>query len=146
MILDKLENGKLYYSINPDFKDAFEFLEQLDMETLNPGRVEIDGARLYALVVDDDGKGLDVATLETHRNYIDIQYQVNGSDVIGFESIKSLQGNGYDAEKDVEFYDGKAKMHVNTVAGHFAIFFPTDIHAPMGGTGRQLKVVVKVRV
>lgn len=146
MILDKLENAKMYYSMHPDFKDAFEFLEQLDMETLNPGRVEIDGARLYALVVDDDGKGLDGATLETHRNYIDIQYQVAGNDFLGFESIKSLQGNGYDAEKDVEFYDGKAMMHVNTVAGHFAIFFPTDIHAPMGGTGRQIKVVVKVRV
>ena len=146
MILDKLVNGKLYYSMNPNFKDAFEFLEKLDKNNLTAGRMEIDGKRLYAIIVDDNGKGEDGAKLETHRNYIDIQYQVAGNDFIGFVSIQSLKGKGYDAEKDLEFYDGKAGMRVNTAPGHFAIFFPTDVHAPMGGTGRQLKVVVKVRV
>jgi YhcH/YjgK/YiaL family protein len=145
MILDKLENGKLYYSMNPNFKDAFEFLEKVDKNKLAAGRMEIDGKRLYAIVVDDNGKGRDGAKLETHKNYIDIQYQVTGNDFIGFESIQSFKGNGYDAEKDLEFYEGKPSMWVNTSAGHFAIFFPSDIHAPMGGTGRQVKVVVKVR-
>ena len=146
MIVDKLENAKLYYSMNRNFKDAFEFLEKLDTKNLGAGRIEVDGKRLYAIIVDDNGKGADGAKLETHKNYIDIQYQVAGNDFIGIESIQSLKGNGYDAEKDLEFYDGKASMWVNTTAGHFAIFFPTDAHAPMGGTGRQLKVVVKVRV
>ena len=146
MILDKLENCKLYYYMNPNFKDAFAFLEKLDNIHLSPGRIEIDGQRLYAIIVDDNGKGKDLAKLETHKNYIDIQYQVAGNDFIGFESIQSLKGKGYDAEKDLEFYDGKASMWVNTVPGHFAVFFPTDVHATMGGTGRQLKVVVKVRV
>ncbi|MFZ2656138.1 MAG: YhcH/YjgK/YiaL family protein [Victivallales bacterium] len=146
MIVDKLENAKLYYSVNHNFKDAFEFLEKLDTKNLEAGRIEVDGKRLYAIIVDDNGKGVDGAKLETHKNYIDIQYQVAGNDFIGFESVQSLIGNGYDAEKDLEFYDGKASMLVNTTPGHFAIFFPTDVHAPMGGTGCQLKVVVKVRV
>ena len=146
MILDKLENAKLYYSMHPDFKDAFEFLKKLDTQNLKKGLMEIDGKRLFAIVVDDDSKGKDNAKLETHKNYIDIQYQVTGNDFIGFESVQSLTGNGYDPDKDVEFYDGKASMWVNTTAKHFAIFFPTDVHAPMGGTGRQVKLVVKVRI
>ena len=146
MILDKLENAKLYYSMHPDFKDAFEFLKKLDTQNLKKGLMEIDGKRLFAIVVDDDSKGKDNAKLETHKNYIDIQYQVTGNDFIGFESVQSLTGNGYDPDKDVEFYDGKASMWVNTTAKHFAIFFPTDVHAPMGGTGRQVKLVVKVKI
>ncbi len=61
MILDKLKNSKLYYSMNPNFKDAFEFLEKLDKNNLTAGRMEIDGKRLYAIIVDDNGKGQDGA-------------------------------------------------------------------------------------
>jgi biofilm protein TabA len=145
MILDKLENGKLYYAMHPKFKKAFAFLKKLDMSGLQAGRIEIDGDQLFAIVVDDNGKGQDNAKPETHNKYIDIQYQVSGSDNMGVEARESMRGLGYDAERDLEFYDGKTRMWINTAPGHFAIFFPSDIHAPMGGTGRQVKVVVKVK-
>jgi beta-galactosidase beta subunit len=38
MILDKLKNSKLYYSMNPNFKYAFEFLEKLDKNNLTAGQ------------------------------------------------------------------------------------------------------------
>jgi beta-galactosidase beta subunit len=31
-------------------------------------------------------------------------------------------------------------------AGHFAIFFPEDAHAPLAGEGHLVKAVVKVAV
>lgn len=146
MILDHIHNRGRYFATHPGFREAFEFLSGLNMEKLKEGRMEISGDRLYALVVNADTKGKSGAKPETHRKYIDIQYQAAGTDCIGWAAADKLCGNGYDSGKDVEFYSSSPESWINVTAGRFAIFFPEDVHAPMGGEGRQLKVVVKVEV
>jgi YhcH/YjgK/YiaL family protein len=145
MILDSLENCNAYRNVHPGFPEAFAFLAALDRNTLVPGRIEIAGERLYALVVDADGKGEAGALLETHRTYIDIQCQVAGADHIGWAAANRLRGDGYVPEKDLELYASAPETWVDTPPCRFAVFFPNDAHAPMGGTGRLVKVVVKVK-
>ena len=60
-----------------------------------------------------------------------------------FRSLKSL---GYDAGKDVEFYEAKPSLWIPVPSGIFTVFFPEDAHAPMAGTEAMLKMVVKVAV
>jgi biofilm protein TabA len=146
MILDHIHNSSRHTAAHPGFAESFAFLRGLDLTRLSAGRIEISGDRLYALVVDADGKGRAGANLETHGRYIDIQYQAAGTDCIGWSSAVKLNGKGYDAAKDIEFYAATAESWITVPAGCFAIFFPEDAHAPMGGEGRQVKVVVKVRV
>ncbi len=43
MILDILENGKNYVSLNDRFAEAFAFLAEKNFEELPDGRYEIDG-------------------------------------------------------------------------------------------------------
>jgi len=145
MILDTLGRGDVHAALHPGFREAFAFLRSLDAAALSPGRIEIAGDRLYAMVVDAEGKGQDGARLETHREYIDIQYQAVGTDCIGWAPAAGLPGEGYDADKDLEFHPARPESWATVAPGRFAVFFPEDAHAPLGGRGRLLKVVVKVR-
>jgi biofilm protein TabA len=146
MILDHVENWRHYAALHPGFEEAFAFLERKDLGDLPAGRHPIEGERLYALVIKEDGRGRDSARLETHNRYIDIQFTVAGADDIGWKPAAQCAGEdqGYNAEKDSAFFRDKPEAWVTTLPGTFTIFFPEDAHAPLGGTGAIHKVVVKV--
>ena len=147
MILDTLDNEARYRGLHPRFKQAFEWLRTCRFEDLPTGRVEIDGPALYASVMRESGRGQAVAKYETHRQYIDIQYLVTGSDLMGWAHlVPGLKSLGYETAKDLEFYEAKPTLWVPVPAGTFTIFFPEDAHAPMAGIEAMFKVVVKVRV
>ncbi len=147
MILDTLANASRYFSLHPRFKQAFEWLHSQRLADIPNGRQEIDGDRLYASVMREAGRGQAVAKYETHRKYIDIQYLVSGSDLIGWAHLTpDLNGLGYDASKDLELYAAKPTLWVPVPTGDFAVFFPEDAHAPMASTCPMHKVVVKVAV
>ncbi len=146
MILDQLDNWRRYAAMHPKFEDAFAFLERKDLVVLSPGQYPIEGKRLYALVIKEDGRGREGTRLEIHKRYIDIQFTIAGADDIGWKSAGQCgtEDQGYDADKDIAFFRDKPEAWVTTVPGTFAIFFPEDAHAPLGGSGAIHKVVVKV--
>jgi biofilm protein TabA len=148
MILDTLKNADRYVSLNPAFERAFEFLSSAALSSLAPGRTALDGDRIYVVVVKKVGSGKGGAKLETHRNYIDIQFALAGTDVIGWANAAELagRGGGYDADGDCELFETPPRVWFEVPPGHFAVFFPEDAHAPMCGTGLLHKIVVKVAV
>jgi biofilm protein TabA len=109
MILDALAEADRYVAMGPDFAEAFRFLRRPDLHGLPDGRMDVCGDRLYAIVMRTIGAGREKARLETHRRYLDIQYVVAGTDVMGWRSAR-------------------------------------DAHAPLAGTQRVHKVVVKIRI
>jgi len=145
MILDHLDNAKRYAATHRLFAKAFEFLRRKDLASLAAGRHEVDGDRLYAVVVKADGAGCEKAALEAHRKYIDIQFIVSGTDEMGWRPLAQCAGSkGFDAAKDLEFFTDRPAAWCAVRPGDFAVFFPSDAHAPGGGTGPVHKVVVKV--
>jgi biofilm protein TabA len=148
MVLDRIDNGERYYPLHPGFKPAFEYLKKIDLKTVPAGRQEIDGIRLFAVITRGQGKGIEKARLESHKNYIDIQCTISGTDLIGWKNISDClsQGQGYIEEKDIEYFPGISDIWVKTPPGTFGIFFPEDVHAPMGSTEDLFKVILKVKV
>lgn len=148
MILDRLENADKYLALHAGFAQAFTFLRRCDLAELAAGRHEIDGDRVYAMVVKGPGRGTSGAKREAHRNYIDIQFTCHGADVIGWKPLSGCAGagEGYMPEKDTELYAVEPDAWIPVAGGNFAIFFPEDVHAPMGAQGDLHKVVVKVAV
>jgi len=148
MILDRLENAKRYFALNPGFAAAFEFLARKDLAALPAGRVEVRNPQLYALIETKPGRGRQGAKMEVHRKFIDIQFAIAGTDEIGWKARSTctkLQGE-FDAEKDRAFYADVPDAYVPLPPGTFAIFFPEDGHAPLAGSGDLHKAVVKVAV
>jgi biofilm protein TabA len=148
MILDRLENADRYAGLHPDFARALAFLRRTDLAQLAPGRYEIDGRRVDAVVAKAPGRSRDAARLETHRRYIDIQFVLAGTDEMGWRALGRCQtpDGPYDTEGDCQLFADRPEAWIAVAPGALAIFFPEDAHAPLVAQGELHKVVVKVAV
>lgn len=148
LIADRLENAEKYFSLSPAFERAFAFLRQNDLADLPQGRHDIDGDRLYCIISAAPGKGRSGARLEIHQKYIDIQYVIAGADAMGWTPLATcaLPDGPFDVDKDIAFFKDEPQIWADISAGAFAIFFPDDAHAPMGGDGMIHKAIIKVAV
>jgi YhcH/YjgK/YiaL family protein len=148
MIIDQLTRASAYTSLHPRFEAAFDAIGKvLAGAWPTEDRLDVDGNRLYILPMAVSGKGRAAVRAETHRRYIDIQYVASGTDTMGWSALDAIgPGNGYDRAKDIEFYPAVPSLWVPVLAGHFAIFLPSDVHAPLAGEGMVRKLVVKILV
>ena len=149
MILDTLQNSAAAEALHPHFPKSFARLRELVLQTdLPEGRVDIEGDDIFAVVMKGFGKPREDARMETHRRYIDIQYIVEGEDLMGWMPLaESRAPLGYDDKKDVEFYKDRPACWLNVRQGQFVVFFPADVHAPTANEGQPFtKIVVKVAV
>jgi biofilm protein TabA len=148
MIVTTLDRLDRYAAVNPLMERAIAFLRREDLATLAEGEHEIEGRRLFAVVVRAKGKGKAAARLETHKNYADIQYTISGDDAIGYLPAAELTrpDGDYDAEKDLAFYRDAPAAYVPCPPGTASIYFPEDAHAPMATDDELHKVVLKMEV
>lgn len=147
MILDTLENAAHYAGFRAGCSEAFGFLDQPGMEELADGKYEIKGDCVYAIVSRTQGRAVTDGQLEGHRKYIDIQYVISGEESMGWRATEGLKSAvAYDEEKDLEFFEGEPESIVRVPPGAFAVFFPTDAHLPLIGSGPIHKVVLKVAI
>ncbi len=149
MIIDTLENSGKYTSVHPLFSKAFEFLNSIDLKTIEPGKYEISEGLNYA-VVEKGGMTLEesISKFECHNNNIDIQLCISGKEKLGWKprnACKSMKGE-YNSEKDVAFYNDAPDTYFELTDNQFAIFFPEDVHAPMIADSVIKKLIVKVRL
>jgi YhcH/YjgK/YiaL family protein len=148
MIVDQIKNAERWLELHPGFSAAFAFLRRAGLEKLERGRQEIDGQRLYAVVIRDRGKGRGQTKLETHRRYIDIQFSVENTDLIGWKGASTCvkPERPYDEQRDIQCFLDAPHSWITTPPGSFAIFFPDDAHAPMAADADLHKVIMKVAV
>lgn len=148
MIFDRLKNAKQYFLLGENFEKAFNYLSSTDFSNIEPGKYEIDGENVFALVQEYNTKPYSAGKWESHRKYIDIQFIFAGKEKMGFtESTKVIVMEEYNDDKDCAIYKGEGNFII-AEEGHFAVFFPSDIHMPSMAINipREVKkVVVKVR-
>ena len=85
---------------------------------------------------------------EAHRQYIDIQYIIKGTELIGYSNIDYLKSGEYDDAKDLLVLYGDG-VFLEVRAGTFVILMPQDAHMPgiAVSTSQSVgKIVLKVRV
>ena len=150
MIFDSIKNHSLY-DLGPLWDRAFEFIKTLTPE-LAEGKVILQGDDLFAGVDCYETKARDVAKLETHQKYVDIQLLLNGRECLEvFPKAGLIVSEPYDAEKDAEFYQvpDNPAANVRLSPGQFVVFFPEDAHMPCLMTEDSpqpvKKVVIKLR-
>lgn len=148
MILDRIENSTLYLALHPRFKQAFEYLSQIDIHTISVGRHEVDGDAMYALVQEYTTKQKGEGKWEAHRRYIDLQYVVQGTEGMGYANIHHLKQGEYVPEKDFLPLFGEGSQ-VILKSGCFVLLFPEDAHMPnmaVGEPSSARKIVLKIAV
>ena len=146
MILDTLENFGKYANLNPLFSKVAEYLQNTDLMAQEPGRVNIDGNKLFVNHNVTKGKTVDEAKMETHDAMIDIQIPLSCPEVMGYMPRQYLSESKYDAAKDITFYPDKPEQYIKVHPGEFVIFFPQDGHAPcISPVPEYKKVIFKVK-
>ena len=149
MVLDTLPNAARYESLNSRFAKAFAYLRTVD-GTQELGRHDLDGDHCFALVQTYETKPIERAKFEAHRKYIDVQFIQSGRETILWAPLDTMKEEMmvYTDEKDAALWKLTADttpLHIS--AGHFAILWPEDAHAPCIEWERPeqvFKVVIKV--
>jgi len=148
MILDRINNAPLYYTVHPAFQRAFEYIQRLDVDAIPAGRYNLDGDFMYALVQEYNTKLKEQGFWESHRRYIDLQYIVQGSEGIEYANIHHLQQGQYDPNKDFLPHHGNGDF-LTLQSGSFVLLFPEDAHMPGMALGSPVpvkKIVIKIAV
>jgi biofilm protein TabA len=149
--INKREFAISYYKNRGRWEKAFRFLKDNDLLKLELKRYDIDGDNLYATVSEYLSKNEETAKFEAHRKYIDIQYVVDGKEIMNIAPMATVTEvlTPYDATKDIEFIKVSKVVNYKATSSNFFIFFPGDAHRP--GLKDDVnspvrKVVVKVKV
>ncbi|HTU27033.1 MAG TPA: YhcH/YjgK/YiaL family protein [Pirellulales bacterium] len=148
MILDRLDQAARYEVLHPRFAAAFQYLRRPDLAEIAPGRYEIDGSRLFALVNVDPGRGPKGTRLEVHRRYVDIQVSIDGRERMGWRPLAECRtpAEPYDAARDRALFADEARLWFPLEQGEFALFFPDDAHSGLAADGVLHKMVIKVEL
>jgi len=147
MIIDSIENISQYAILGKNFETAARFIKNADLAALAPGRVEIDGDRVYA-IVSEKQLTQRPENWEVHKRYADIQIIVEGSEIIGYYPMSRYKGPvEFPQGKDAVLFTGLQGLDIALSGGEFVLALPQDMHCPnCPGTtqGTVKKVVVKV--
>jgi YhcH/YjgK/YiaL family protein len=118
------------------------------LKNLPAGRYPIDGENIFALISEYKTKPESEGKLEAHRKYIDVQYVIDGEELMGYAPLNGQEIlDPYKEENDIVFFTGD-KSFTKVSAGMFAVFFPEDVHMPGIASGKSSsvkKLVIKVR-
>lgn len=148
MIIDALENSRLAECLHPAFKMVFDYVKSHDLLHGELGRIELDGENVYINVVETEGKDKSAAVLETHNEYVDIQFPLLSEETFAWKTRSALEQikEAYNAKDDIAFYSDAAELYFTIRPGEFAVFFPQDGHAPCIGNGKMKKAIAKVKI
>lgn len=149
MIFDHISNAATYMDISQGIKKGLEYLRRTDLDNIAPGKYEIDASDVFVLIQEYEGKEIEEANCEAHKNFIDIQYIISGEEYIGYAPVEGMEVVlPYDESKDRFFVKWEGSLLDHT-QGMFSIFFPQDGHMPSvkktNGTVIK-KAVVKIKI
>ena len=128
MITDKIANLSRY-SYVPNVQKVIDFLSANDASKVENGKYDLGDECVLKVMEYVTHEEPDEVLLEAHREYLDLQMTVSGSEIFLFQSIDlGEDAIPYNPQKDVEFFT--APYYNTTVLDgtNFAIVFPNDLH------------------
>jgi YhcH/YjgK/YiaL family protein len=150
MIIDKLENATRYINIYKGIDKAFAYLQTTDLDNIAPGKYDIDGDDVFAIVQEYNTLDASGEQMEAHRKHIDVQYMIRGREQVGLALFNDqAPSKEYSETEDFMLFPDTPTFFASLNSGTFMIFFPTDLHMPcikIAGSEPVKKVVVKVSV
>lgn len=148
IICEFAELGK-YRTQLAHLDSALACVEALRAEGFPTGRHAYDGGFLFV----QRGRTKPVAggRFEAHRDYIDVQYMIEGGEHALYAPLHTLaEATDYDRQNDIVFLTEKPDCRPSTLAvmpGMCYVAFPEDGHMPCRAIGAEqdyLKIVMKL--
>lgn len=137
------------YAANKELWDAlFTFLKNADLSTIAAGKHEIIPGRVWVNILEYTPKDAANTKIESHKNFIDLQYTFVGNELMGVAGNVTPTGE-YDPVKDKTNYTTDEEIvYSEANPGVFFLYFPKDMHQPSvrscENPGPSRKVVGKI--
>lgn len=151
MIYGHIDDTDAYQHLlkHPIWSAAFDWIKKMPADQ-KPGIVQLNGDDLFVNVHGYDTLEPEACRFESHKDYVDLQYCIEGGEVIDWVRQSLLEPDGaYDAPKDLQFYKPNGdSTRVLMLPGCYGIFFPSDAHRPKVRDSVHpsvKKLVVKIR-
>lgn len=117
-----------------NFQRCIEFMKEYNLTQLPLGK-HIINDDVYVSVEEYDTVESNEKKYESHREYIDLQYVIHGTEIIEVSDVTNLRkATVYDKEKDIIFYENtifENKVEIVVLkAGDFVVLYPEDGHKP----------------
>ncbi len=146
MIVCPFKDLGRYAPIIPGLDEALKAIAEMGEWT--PGTIALSGGNKI-LVQEYTTKNAEGKLCEAHRNYLDIQYIVEGEEYVGWAPLETLTLDGeFNTEKDKGMYAGPVD-YMRIAAGYCYVVYPEDGHAPGVNLGTPVackKLVLKLKV
>lgn len=147
MICTKLKYIETYKGIDANLDKAIDYLINTDLSTLNLGRNEVDGDRVYINRFQYQTIPEEEGIFEAHEKHLDIHLLLSGRERMGIGDIDRMTVKEKDIENDGILYDGPIEQQIHLEPGDALIAFPHDAHMvklESSGISSVDKIVVKV--
>lgn len=128
--IDAVEFATQYKLDKPLWDKLFKYLAETDPTTLAPGKIVLEEGRLWINVLEYTPKSADDTKIESHENFIDLQYTYEGNELMGLaRHVTPI--NEYDPVKDRTNYKTDEPIdYVAAAPDRFFLYFPKDMHQP----------------
>lgn len=138
-IRDKKYEDKISY--------ALTYIKGLDV-TIKCGKYDLKEGIYFGV---DEYFTKEYGLPEVHRKYIDLQYILDGEEIIHLANIQDCSKSlGYNPDKDIEFFENSINSKELVMKkGDWAVFYPDDAHTPqilLNKSSKVKKIVVKIPV
>lgn len=126
------------------------FVKRCEKESLEDGRYDLEKG-IFALVQTCRTKTKEGARMESHKLYSDLQYIMEGTELIYWENTDNLKVfDDRTPESDIIFYEcGTDKGYTLLEKGMFGYYAPADAHMPcimVEEPAETKKIVFKIPV
>lgn len=146
MIICPWKDIRRYAPILPGLEEVISAIEAL--ESKEPATYPLSNGGKF-MVQAGTTKSVEGAQSEAHRKFLDIQYMLEGEEVMGWAPLDTLTPAGeFNEEKDAGMYEGECQF-LRIPAGYCYIVFPEDGHMPcrhLDAPTEYRKIVVKLKV
>lgn len=151
MILDTLEHIKNYKNVLHFMEEITAFIERAKSENLPKGRYELKGNDLFAMIQEYETKSVADGNLEAHKQYADLQYMLEGEEVIYASAVEKLSVmEDRTPKEDILFFQEQGgDVQAKLTKDMFGIYFPHDAHQPccyVSTPGYVKKIVFKIKI
>ena len=147
MLYDTLENLNQYTGVFPNLDTAIDFIENTDIAALPLGRTEIDGDNVFVNVMEAEPTPGEGRGFETHSRYMDLQMDLDGTELCEVALGDMEEAEPYDEEKDFALWNGATSAALVLGEGRFAVFMVEEPHKPTikaQGCDKVKKAVFKI--
>lgn len=155
MIVNRLNNEPQNQFFFQKLQTAFQYLTETDFSALPDGKYEINGNQMFAVVQRYNTAPEESIHFESHKDYIDVQYIVSGTEKILQTDITKVGEIciPYNKSEDIVFYNDppEKSSELFLFPGDYAVFLPEDCHktrcnANIAHSEPILKVIVKLHL